>query len=79
MEFGGIMQGKDRESILPDEDILDFEEENSIYVLISCKSGSLQNEERIRKWLSVRLNEKNLRILTVDEEVITGAKEENGQ
>lgn len=60
-------------------DAADFEEENSIYVLISCKSGSLQNEERIRKWLSVRLNEKNLRILTVDEEVITGAKEENGQ
>ena len=57
----------------------DYTTEDKIYVLISCGNGSAPNMERLREWLSVRLNEENLYVMEVDRNVIDGIKEKDSK
>ena len=57
----------------------DYTTEDKIYVLISCGNGSAPNMERLREWLSVRLNEENLYVMKVDRNVIDGIKEKDSK
>lgn len=60
-------------------DVKDFDSEKRIYLLISSKSGKPINTERIREWLSVRLNEENLYIIQVSAETIGAIKKPSPQ
>ena len=57
----------------------DYTTEDRTYVLISCGNGSAPNMERLREWLSVRLNEENLYVMEVDRNVIDGIKEKDSK
>ena len=71
MELASLVPDITGISILKGENVdvgNDYATRSCLYVLISTESGKLQNIQRIRKWLSVSLEEDNLFIMIVDRE-----------
>ena len=79
----GVRQREDRSSLAmlggESGEVKDFDSEKGISLLISSKSGKPINTERIREWLSVRLNEENLYIIQVSAETIGAIKKPSTQ